>query len=788
MTIWQGASLATFSRWFSRAKRRVRDLALLSALLGLVGCGAVPALPATQESSGGTIRSPTSVLASPPPVTLMPSPSPGSTSSLPPRPTSSPTRWDTSTSIPEPTPEPQPSVTPSLPPIASPVAAEPLPLSLDWRFDANGHLTAGRVASLAGRPVFLLSSLGRTVYALTETGQVWWRVQTPGPVYDLAVLDGERVAVGDDAGYVTVFDARGRQLGRYFTGSRVTALCSDWPDGVLVGGWDERLTLLDERGNRRWQASLGSPVTGITALPELAVVGTLDGAIQAFNPLGLQVWRFDARAPVVRVGRLDTKPGGTIMAGIQDGRLINLDAEGRLRWQQTLGVDTGSPIWHGADVIGDQTPELVVGTGGSLPQLALVSAEGEVIWRVSVPSAVGAITTTDLDGDEAVEILAGLISGEVQLYDGQGRWRGSAHTGLSVWELQATAEGLTAPGRTEVLALADVVAWQLVGVTGPAGGPWLRPPTMIPTPPAQVPAHVERREGEAVVVFLGDVALGRSMERQLARYGPSHPWGGLQMLLEEADLAVANLEGVLTTRGEALTKPYLIRAHPVWGQALVSGGFDLVTLANNHALDYGTEGLDETLQTLAELGISVVGAGRSPQEAHRPAIWTVQGIRIAVLGYAAPRWNGSADVPSTDRVAWAEPSAIQADVRAVREQADVVVVLLHAGTEYASTPSSDQVAAAHAAIEAGAALVVGHHPHVVQTVERYGDGWIVYSLGDAVFDIPRPAAMQGDLLRVHLTREGLTQAELWPFWIQDAIRPQLVDDGQGSPRIKIIYP
>jgi poly-gamma-glutamate capsule biosynthesis protein CapA/YwtB (metallophosphatase superfamily) len=73
-------------------------------------------------------------------------------------------------------------------------------------------------------------------------------------------------------------------------------------------------------------------------------------------------------------------------------------------------------------------------------------------------------------------------------------------------------------------------------------------------------------------------------------------------------------------------------------------------------------------------------------------------------------------------------------------------------------------------------------------VEQVGRGLVVYSLGDALFDIPRPAAMQGDLLRVHITRQGLAQAELWPFWIEDAIRPRLLDDGQGAPQVDIVYP
>jgi poly-gamma-glutamate synthesis protein (capsule biosynthesis protein) len=338
------------------------------------------------------------------------------------------------------------------------------------------------------------------------------------------------------------------------------------------------------------------------------------------------------------------------------------------------------------------------------------------------------------------------------------------------------------------LVLADVVAWRIGGGDGSAGASWLPAPATLPVPP-QVPLPGSgRAEGEATLVFLGDVVPGRSMEAQLARFGPAYPWQGLEPLLREADLAVANLESVLTTQGKPLDKPYLIRAHPRWGEILVEGGFELVTLANNHGLDYGEEGMAETLDTLASLGVAHVGAGRSREEAHAPAFFELNGVRVAVLGYAAARWNGSEDVPATDRLAWAEPAAVEGDVRAVRDRADLVVVLLHAGTEYATEPSPDQVSVARAAIDAGAGLVVGHHPHVTQTVERYGQGLIVYSLGNALFDIPRPAAMRGHLLRVHVTQAGLVQAELWPFWIEHAIRPRLLDDGQGAPRFEVVYP
>jgi poly-gamma-glutamate synthesis protein (capsule biosynthesis protein) len=394
---------------------------------------------------------------------------------------------------------------------------------------------------------------------------------------------------------------------------------------------------------------------------------------------------------------------------------------------------------------------------------------------------VGAVLSLDLDGDGMLEILAGLSSGQIQAYDRQGRLRGSLHAGLSVWGLQATGDG-------SALALADVAAWEIKSSAGPKGRPWLFPPDMVQVPPATLPAGTQRTEDKVILVLLGDVAPGRSMESQLSRYGSGYPWAGLEPLLQDADLAMANLECVLTTQGSPMNKSYLIRAHPRWGQTLAEAGMGLVTLANNHALDFGQAGLKETMSTLQDLGIATVGAGPSREAAHRPALYNLDGVRVGVLGYAAARWNGSADVPATDQLAWARPAAVQADVRAVRDQVDLVIVLLHAGTEYATTPSSDQVAVAHAAIDAGTDLVVGHHTHVTQTVERYKHGLIVYGLGDALFDIPRSAAMQGDLLRVHATRDGLSQVELWPFWIDDAIRPRLLDAGEGTPTFKIIYP
>jgi poly-gamma-glutamate synthesis protein (capsule biosynthesis protein) len=725
-----------------------------------------------------------------------------------PPPTAAPSPTGTATPLPTPARTLLPTATAARPPTSTPVPTPPLltldragaagspPFSLQRLLNADVHLTAGLPALRHGRPVFVLASLDRNVYSVGLDGTRQWRVRAAAPVYALAVLDEGQVAAGDDAGQVTLLDSDGRLLWRHAFATRVTALEGPWQGGLLAGGWDRRLTLLnaDKNGERvRWSVELGGPVSDIVSLPGAAVAATLEGTVTAVGAGGARLWQVDAGAPVTRLGMADRdspRAGAAppaLLAGTQDGRLLALAEDGTLLWERAFGAGgAGSPVWRVARLAGQSGPAIAVGTGGTAPELALLSMSGGWLWRVALPSPAGAVSASDLDRDGEAEILVGLANGEILALDEQGRFLGTVQAGLGVWDLVPGEEA----GAAGTLVLANVLASQLIGAPGPAVKPRLSPPAMLAESASVLPAlrHEARPQGQAVLAFLGDVSLGRSVELQLARYGPASPWTGLSPLLGDADLAAANLEVALTTHGKPLNKPYAIRADPRWGEALAEAGFDLVALANNHTLDFGDAGHDETLATLKALNIAPVGAGASYAEAHRPARFTLNGVRLAVLAYAGAYWNGSADVPATDRIAWADPQAIRADVQAVHDQVDVLIVVLHAGREYTSRPSSAQVTAAHAAVEAGADLVVGHHPHVTQTVERYRGGLIVYSLGDAVFDIPFAAAMQGDLLRVAVTREGLAWAELWPFWIDQAFRPRLLDDGKGGPRVERIYP
>jgi poly-gamma-glutamate synthesis protein (capsule biosynthesis protein) len=455
-----------------------------------------------------------------------------------------------------------------------------------------------------------------------------------------------------------------------------------------------------------------------------------------------------------------------------------------------VDLGEGSPVWCAARLQAEDEPVIVAANGGATPELAVLSVEGAWLWRLALPSPAGAVAVTDLDLDGSGEILVGLADGRILAYDGQGRLRATVQAGLPVWDLLPGSSGLVSSG----LVLADLNAWRLVATVGAPLKFRLNVPGLVPlvakaVPPDVIPmASGEGPRSGAVLAFLGDVVPGRSMELQIERYGAGYPWAGIGHLLRDADLAVGNLECVLSTRGTALEKQYVIRAHPGAVQTLIEAGFDLVSLANNHALDFGNEALDDTLSALRQANIAVVGAGRTPVDARRAALFDLNGVRVAVLAYAGGYWQGSADMPESDLIAWSDPESVAQDVGAARDQADVVVVVLHAGKEYSRTPSTTQVTLAHAAIDAGADLVVGHHPHVTQTVERYRGALVVYSLGNTLFDIPLQSAMRGELLRVFVTHEGLVQAELWPFWIDGEVQPRLLNDGQGLPRVEAIYP
>lgn len=245
----------------------------------------------------------------------------------------------------------------------------------------------------------------------------------------------------------------------------------------------------------------------------------------------------------------------------------------------------------------------------------------------------------------------------------------------------------------------------------------------------------------ATILALGDTGFGRDLTRFSDEWGMDAVLDPTKPLLQAPDLTVANYEGVIAPEGagEKQSGPFRFRSKPEAAEALARNGFDLFSLANNHAMDYGPAGLKATIDLFAAAGVKTFGAGMKKKDAYQPLITEVRGITIAWLGYTAV-----VDPPHTLKDwgdkgtrAWLDPrdtSPLLKAVAAAKQHADVVIVQLHWGHEYTTCPDAWQVKTAQAAIDAGASLVIGHHPHVIQDVETYKGGFIAYSLGNFLFD------------------------------------------------------
>ena len=283
------------------------------------------------------------------------------------------------------------------------------------------------------------------------------------------------------------------------------------------------------------------------------------------------------------------------------------------------------------------------------------------------------------------------------------------------------------------------------------------------------------------VAAVGDIMLDRSIGARLRSEGPGALFEDARLaeMLAAADVAVANLESPISTRGAPVDKSYTFRAPPVAAEAVALAGFDGVALANNHALDYGPQALIETAALLARQGVRFAGGGSNADEALAAFVLERNGFRIAVVSLVdAPpegtfnraNWEAKADRPG---IAWADTETVTEAVTAAAADADIVIAMLHFGNEYASAPTASQRALSHGAIDAGALLVVGSHPHVLQEVEEYGGGLIAYSLGNFVFDGFEGEANNTAILQVTLAPGRVLEWGLVPATIDWTGRPTL---------------
>jgi poly-gamma-glutamate synthesis protein (capsule biosynthesis protein) len=231
------------------------------------------------------------------------------------------------------------------------------------------------------------------------------------------------------------------------------------------------------------------------------------------------------------------------------------------------------------------------------------------------------------------------------------------------------------------------------------------------------------------LLAVGDVLLDRGVADAIAAHGMDSLLAVVAPQLQAAHLAFANLECPISAVGPHSAENAIFRADPATIAVLQQGGFDVVSLANNHTLNAGLEGLIETIGHLESAGIGYVGGARDPAHGSDPLFVTVQGQRLGFLAFThLDFYHESQSQVDGDL------SNLRQAVAAARPNCELLCVSIHWGVQHSQTATQEQARVAHAAIDAGADLILGHHPHVLQGIGIYRQRLILYSMGNFVFD------------------------------------------------------
>jgi poly-gamma-glutamate synthesis protein (capsule biosynthesis protein) len=289
---------------------------------------------------------------------------------------------------------------------------------------------------------------------------------------------------------------------------------------------------------------------------------------------------------------------------------------------------------------------------------------------------------------------------------------------------------------------------------------------------------------EVSLVASGDISYSRGVERIVKRQNDNnYPFLKIQDYLKSADLVLGNLETPITPGREIPDFEMIFRSNPGTEKALQQAGFSILSLANNHTPNFGEKGLKDTFNYLKNVGIKYIGAGENEQAAYQPIYIEKKGIKFAFLAYndtdvIPASYEASGDHAGT---AFMRIDKMAKAVKEAKPKADFVIVSMHAGTEYTAGPNDSQVKFAHAAIDAGADLIIGHHPHVVETLEKYQDKYIFYSLGNFVFDQPQsPATKEGLAIKIYFTKDKINKISLWPIVMEKLAQPRMADKNEAD--------
>jgi len=291
-------------------------------------------------------------------------------------------------------------------------------------------------------------------------------------------------------------------------------------------------------------------------------------------------------------------------------------------------------------------------------------------------------------------------------------------------------------------------------------------------------------------IFVGDVMLSRGVAHQIEKNNNLYyPFLNVFDFLKKANFVFANLEAPIINGEKIKSGEMIFRVDENLVPILKENNFSIFSLANNHILNFGKEGLNNTLNILEKNNIQYVGAGKNFSEAHQPKIIEKNNIKLAFLAYndKALSYPSNEATENDSGIAIMDTDEVKKDIAMAKKLANFVVVSVHSGNEYQYEPTQTQIDFAHNAIDAGADLVIGHHPHVIQPIEKYKNGYIFYSLGNFVFDQMWSNETQESIaLKIIFTSHNIKTIQIYPIVIENYSQPKIINASNSPEHYKNI--
>ena len=313
-------------------------------------------------------------------------------------------------------------------------------------------------------------------------------------------------------------------------------------------------------------------------------------------------------------------------------------------------------------------------------------------------------------------------------------------------------------------------------------------------PEIQPPEPQEPELPELRFMAMGDIMIGRGVGDRLRKAGGyEKAFEKVAAYLNLGDVVFANLETPLTDSNHGLddTRKIVLKAEPESVVALTAAGINLISLSNNHILDYYEKGLFDTMELLDQNGIKHAGAGKNIEEARRPAIIEKNGLKIALFAYTSMAELTYAGIPYQNYAAGPEKSGlvqnryetIKEDILKIRDQVDLVAVSLHWGVEDSFKVKPEQTELVHKLIDDGADMILGHHPHQFQGIELYKGKPILYSMGNILFDQNDPENMESFIVDMKYKGTELIEFDAIPVRIIDK---SIIEIQTGSNAVSLL--